>query len=286
MDVTRRTTISALSLFAASALGACGGSSGGASNSASGASSSPASAGSSSGSATAGTATAALSGKVTVFAAASLQKAFEQLATDFKQAHPGVEYSFDFQGSQDLVTALAEGAAADILATANNKTMQDATGKGLVAKSQEFATNVLTLIVPKGNPAHVTGINDGSLDQAKLVVCAPQVPCGAATQKLTAELGISLNPVSEEQKVTDVRGKVESGEADAGLVYTTDAKSSGEKVEAVALPANQVKNHYPVAVTKTATNPQAAQAFVDHLLSPAGQKVLQEQYGFGAPEAK
>ena len=96
---------------------------------------------------------------------------------------------------------------------------------------------------------------------------------------------MTLNPVSEEQKVTDVRGKVESGEAQAGIVYTTDAAKSGDKVETLALPANSVINHYPIALTKSAANSQAAQAFIDYILSPEGQKVLQDTYGFGAPGA-
>ena len=257
MRLSRRLAITALSLVSAASLVACGGASAGAD----------------------------ITGEVTVFAAASLQDAFKALAESFQNAHPGVRITFDFQGSQDLVTALDGGASADILATANNSTMTDAASKGLVGEQTEFATNVLTLIVPAGNPAGVTGINDGSLDKADLVVCAPEVPCGEATQKLATELGVTLNPVSEEQKVTDVRGKVESGEAQAGIVYTTDAAQAGDKVETIALPANSVINHYPIALTKSAANSQAAQAFIDYILSPEGQKVLQDTYGFGAPGA-
>ena len=274
MRLSRRLAITALSLISAVSLVACGGT---ASDSASSAAPAAGAQGASAG--------ADITGEVTVFAAASLQDAFKTLAASFQNAHPGVRIAFDFQGSQDLVTALDGGASADILATANNSTMTDAANKGLVGEQTEFATNVLTLIVPAGNPAGVTGINDGSLDKADLVVCAPEVPCGEATQKLAAELGVTLNPVSEEQKVTDVRGKVESGEAQAGIVYTTDAAKSGDKVETIALPANSVINHYPIALTKSAANSQAAQAFIDYILSPEGQKVLQDTYGFGAPGA-
>ena len=273
MRLSRRLAITALSLVSAASLVACGGTSD---------STNPATPAAGAQTASAG---ADITGEVTVFAAASLQDAFEELAASFQNAHPGVRIAFDFQGSQDLVTALDGGASADILATANNSTMTDAANKGLVGEQTEFATNVLTLIVPAGNPAGVTGINDGSLDKADLVVCAPEVPCGEATQKLAAELGVTLNPVSEEQKVTDVRGKVESGEAQAGIVYTTDAAQAGDKVETIALPANSVINHYPIALTKSAANSQAAQAFIDYILSPEGQKVLQDTYGFGAPGA-
>ena len=270
MRLSHRLAITALTFVSAASLVACGGASDSTNSAAP---------------ATAASADTAITGEVTVFAAASLQDAFQELATSFEAAHPGVHITFDFQGSQDLVTALDGGSPADVLATANNSTMTDAANKGLVGEQTEFATNVLTLIVPAGNPAGVTGINDGSLDKADLVVCAPEVPCGEATQKLAAELGVTLNPVSEEQKVTDVRGKVESGEAQAGIVYTTDAAKSGDKVESIALPANSVINHYPIALTKSAANSQAAQAFIDYILSPEGQKVLQDTYGFGAPGA-
>ena len=273
MRLSRRLAITALSLVSAAALVACGGTSD---------STNPATPAAGAQGASVGT---DITGEVTVFAAASLQDAFEELAESFQNAHPGVHITFDFQGSQELVASLNGGASADVLATANNSTMTDAANKGLVGEQTEFATNVLTLIVPAGNPAGVTGINDGSLDKADLVICAPEVPCGEATQKLAAELGVTLNPVSEEQKVTDVRGKVESGEAQAGIVYTTDAAKAGDKVEAIALPANSVINHYPIALTKSAANSQAAQAFVDYVLSPEGQKVLQDIYGFGAPGA-
>ena len=272
MRLSRRLAITALSLVSAAALVACGGTASDSTSSATPAAGAQA--------ASAGT---DIAGEVTVFAAASLQDAFEELAASFQNAHPDVHITFDFQGSQDLVTALDGGSPADVLATANNSTMTDAANKGLVGEQTEFATNVLTLIVPAGNPAGVTGINDGSLDNADLVICAPEVPCGEATAKLADELGVTLNPVSEEQKVTDVRGKVESGEAQAGIVYTTDAAKSGSKVEPIALPANSVINHYPIALTKSAGNPQAAQAFIDYILSPEGQKVLQDTYGFGAP---
>lgn len=273
MRLSRRLAITALSLVSAASLVACGGASDSTNSAAPAAGAQGASAG------------ADITGEITVFAAASLQDAFEKLAASFQDAHPGARIAFDFQGSQDLVTALDGGSPADVLATANNSTMTDAANKGLVGEQTEFATNVLTLIVPAGNPAGVTGINDGSLDKADLVICAPEVPCGEATQKLAAEFGVTLNPVSEEQKVTDVRGKVESGEAQAGIVYTTDAAKAGDKVESIALPANSVINHYPIALTKSAANSQAAQAFIDYVLSPEGQKVLQDTYGFGAPGA-
>ncbi|WP_103061922.1 molybdate ABC transporter substrate-binding protein [Actinomyces qiguomingii] len=265
---TRRAALSAAALLTALSAAACSATapSSGATSPATGAS----------------TTDTGLSGQVVVLAAASLQDAFEDIAVQFQQVHPDASVTFDFQGSQDLVTALSEGAQADVLATASNSTMDDAASRSLLAEPTEFATNALALIVPPGNPAGVTGINDGSLDGVDLVICAPEVPCGEAAQTLAKQLGVTLTPVSEEQKVTDVRGKVESGEADAGIVYTTDAAAAGDAVEVISLPDNRVVNHYPIALTRDTVNPDAAQAFIDLVLSDAGQAILAE-HGFGAP---
>ena len=272
MGITRRAAIAAVSLLSAVSLAACGGS---ASNSSTGTTTGAASAGASGG-------TGKATGKVTVLAAASLQKAFEEIEKTVEKDNPGLDVTLDFQGSQDLVSSLAGGNSADVLATANNSTMTGAANKGLVGEQTEFATNVLTLIVPAGNPAGVTGINDGSLDKADLVVCAPEVPCGEATQKLAAELGVTLNPVSEEQKVTDVRGKVESGEADAGIVYTTDAAAAKDKADKINIPDGGVVNHYPIAPTAKPENPAGAQVFIDAVTGKAGQEIL-AKHGFGKP---
>ena len=271
MGITRRAAIAAVSLLSAVSLAACGGS---ASNSSTGAASSAASA---SGSGASQKAT----GKVTVLAAASLQKAFEEIEKTVEKDNPGLDVTFDFQGSQDLVASLAGGDSADVLATANNSTMKTAAEQKLVGNQTEFATNVLTLIVPKGNPKKITGL-DSSLDGANLVICAPEVPCGEATKKLADAQGITLNPVSEEQKVTDVRGKVESGEADAGIVYTTDAAAAKDKTDKIDIPDGGVINHYPIAPTAKPENPAGAQAFIDAVTGKAGQEIL-AKHGFGKP---
>ena len=273
MGMTRRAAIAAVSLLSALSLAACGGS---ASNSSTGAASGTASPGASAGAEKA-------TGKVTVLAAASLQGAFEEIEKTVEKDNPGLDVTFDFQGSQDLVASLAGGNSADVLATANNSTMKDAVDQKLVGDQTEFATNVLTLIVPKGNPKNVTGL-DSSLDGANLVICAPEVPCGEATQKLSSALGVTLNPASEEQKVTDVRGKVESGEADAGIVYTTDAAAAKDKADKIDIPDGGVVNHYPIAQTATPENASGAKVFIDAVTGKAGQEVL-AKYGFGAPGA-
>lgn len=273
MGISRRAAIAAISMLSAVSLAACGGS---ASNSSTGAASGAASATASGGAQKA-------TGKVTVLAAASLQNAFEEIEKTVEKDNPGLDVTFDFQGSQDLVSSLAGGNSADVLATANNSTMKTAADQKLVGDQTEFATNVLTLIVPKGNPKKITGL-DSSLDGANLVICAPEVPCGEATKKLAAAQGVTLNPVSEEQKVTDVRGKVESGEADAGIVYTTDAAAAKDKADKIDIPDGGVVNHYPIAQTAKPENPAGAQAFIDAVTGKAGQEIL-AKHGFGKPDS-
>ena len=273
MSISRRAAIATVSLLSAVCLAACGGS---ASNSSTGAATGAASAGTSGGAQKA-------TGKVTVLAAASLQGAFEEIEKTVEKDNPGLDVTFDFQGSQDLVASLAGGNSADVLATANSSTMKTAAEQKLVGDQTEFATNVLTLIVPKGNPKKITGL-DSSLDGANLVICAPEVPCGEATKKLAEAQGITLKPVSEEQKVTDVRGKVESGEADAGIVYTTDAAAAKDKADKIDIPDGGVVNHYPIAQTATPENAAGAKVFIDAVTGKAGQEVL-AKYGFGAPGA-
>lgn len=228
--------------------------------------------------------------QLTVFAAASLSGAFTEIAEEFEGAHPGVSIRLGFDGSSGLVDQLAGGAPADVFASADVRTMDRAVAEGLVAgEPTPLATNVLTLITPPGNPAGITGLDD-SLDGARLVVCAAVVPCGAAARTLADAAGIDLAPVSEESTVTDVRGKVTSGEADAGIVYVTDARAAGDRVEQIAIPAARTDpNRYLIAVTgradaapTDAARAEAARRFVDAVTGPSGQAVL-AAHGFGLP---
>ena len=213
-----------------------------------------------------------------VYAAASLTESFGELEAIFEEANPGVDVRFNFAGSQDLVTQLGEGADVDVLATANESTMKKAAAQTI------FVTNTLTLITTPGNPAGVTGL-DSSLDGVKLVICAPEVPCGKLTKTLTEKLGVTLNPVSEEQAVTDVRGKVSSGQADAGIVYKTDALAEGDAVDTVAIQgADEAVNKYPIALVSASTKKDLGQKWIDLVLSAEGQKIL-EDAGF-TPAAK
>lgn len=220
---------------------------------------------------------------LTVFAAASLTGAFTDLATGFEADHPGTQVRFTFDGSSSLVDQLAGGAKADLFASADEKNMQRAVeAKTVTGEPKIFATNTLTLVTEPNNPAKITGLN-GSLDGKKLVVCATGVPCGNATDQLAKNLGVTLKPVSEEQKVTDVLGKVTSGEADAGVVYRTDAKTAGDKVTTVPIAgADTVINRYPIATVASTNEAALANDFVGYVTSAKGQAIL-NQFDFGKP---
>ncbi|NLU63639.1 molybdate ABC transporter substrate-binding protein [Rhodococcus sp. HNM0563] len=221
---------------------------------------------------------------LTVFAAASLQSTFTELGDLFEDANPGVTVEFSFAGSSSLVTQLEEGAPADVFASADTKTMGDAVDAGLVAgEPVEFATNVLTIVTEPGNPENIASFADLSREGLSVVVCAPQVPCGAATERVEEASGVTLTPVSEESSVTDVLGKVTSGQADAGLVYVTDATGAGESVTAVAFPESSgAVNTYPIAELAAADNAELAAEFVDFVTGEQGRAVLGNA-GFGAP---
>lgn len=226
----------------------------------------------------------ALSGSITVFAAASLNAAFTELAGTFEAANPDARVVLNFAGSSDLVTQLVEGAPADVFASADTKNMTKLTDASLVAGTPvTFATNTLTIAVPPGNPAEVTSFADLARPGVKTVVCAAQVPCGAATVTLERATGVTLKPVSEESSVTDVLGKVESAEADAGLVYRTDVIGAGDKVEGIDFPeSSEAVNTYPIAAVAASRNASVAAAFVDYVTGAVGKKTLHSA-GFGTP---
>lgn len=217
-----------------------------------------------------------------VAAAASLTTSFEEIATAFEAEHEGVDVELQFAGSSDLASQITNGAQLDVFASADEATM-DTVADAIQGEPATFATNTLTIITEPGNPTGITGLTDLERSDLAVVVCAPQVPCGAATQALTQQEGVTLDPASEESKVTDVLTKVTTGEADAGLVYVTDATGAGDAVATVETAgASQVVNAYPIAALKDSAAADDAQAFVDHVTGPEGQQVLAAQ-GFGAP---
>ncbi|WP_245827907.1 molybdate ABC transporter substrate-binding protein [Sinomonas mesophila] len=221
---------------------------------------------------------------LTVFAAASLRQSFTEIGEAFEAAHPGVRVALNVAGSSDLAAQIAQGAPADVFASADTTTMDRVTGAGLAdGDAAVFATNVLTIAVAPGNPDGITGLADLSLPGLRLVQCAPQVPCGSAAQAAAARAGVDLAPVSEEPTVTDVLGKVISGEADAGLVYVTDVRGAGGAVEGVAFPESAAAvNRYPIAALRGAREPELAREFAAFVAGAEARKVL-EDAGFGAP---
>ena len=218
-----------------------------------------------------------------VFAAASLTDTFTTLAKDFEAAHDGVDVVPTFGGSSDLEAQIEAGNPADVFASADTATMDELVAAGLAAGTPvDFAGNTLEIVVPPGNPAGITDLQDLATPGLALVVCAPEVPCGAAAAQVASNAGVTLAPVSEEQKVTDVLTKVSSGEADAGLVYVTDVQGAGDDVEGITFPeSDSVVNSYPIATVDGAEQAGLAQEFIDLVLSEQGQSVLQ-QAGFRA----
>ena len=223
-------------------------------------------------------------GALVVFAAASLKQSFTQLGEQFKSDNPGASVEFSFAGSSELVTQLTQGAKGDVFASADTKNMDKAKDAGLLAADPvNFATNRLTIAVAPGNPKGIASFHDLTKDGLNVVVCAPQVPCGSATEKVEKATGVELKAVSEESSVTDVLNKVTTGEADAGVVYVTDVAGAGDKVTGVDFPESKdAVNAYPIAALKDSANDELAQKFVAYVTGEAGQKVL-DAAGFGKP---
>ena len=221
---------------------------------------------------------------LTVYAAASLKATFTELGRRFEASHAGSKVVFSFAGSSDLAAQLQQGAPADVFASADTKNMGKAKADNLPnATPVSFATSTLEIAVPPGNPAAIGSFADLVKPGVKLVVCAPQVPCGSATQTIETATGITLQPASEESSVTDVLGKVQTCQADAGLVYVTDVQGAAGNVAGVPFAeSKQAVNVYPMAVLATSKNNDLATAFVQLVTGPDGQQVLADA-GFGKP---
>jgi molybdate transport system substrate-binding protein len=218
---------------------------------------------------------------LTVLAAASLTNSFTELGKEFEADHPGTAVRFSFAGSSDLVAQIQSGAPADVFASADLTNMAKLGDTAVDPK--DFASNTLEIAVPPGNPAGIARLADLAKPGLKLVICAPEVPCGTATQAVARSAGLTLTPVSQEQSVTDVLGKVATGEADAGLVYVTDVKGAGAKVEGITFPeASSAVNVYPISVIEGSKHADLAREFVAFVLSSQGHKVLADA-GFGKP---
>ena len=221
---------------------------------------------------------------LTVYAAASLTSSFEEIGKRFEADHEGVTVKFSFGGSSDLVAQLQQGAPADVFASADTANMEKATADDLLERDPiDFATNTLEIAVPPDNPAGVASLDDLAQPVTKVVVCAPEVPCGAAAQEVEQAAGIDIKPVSEEQSVTDVLNKVTTGEADAGLVYVTDVRAAGDKVRGITFPESSAAvNTYPIGALAESENKELAREFVDLVTGDTGQQILADA-GFAKP---
>jgi molybdate transport system substrate-binding protein len=218
----------------------------------------------------------AVTGKLTVLAAASLTGTFTKIGKDFEAAHPGVKVTFDFGASSTLAQQIIQGAPGDVFASAAPANMKQAADAGEVSgAAATFVRNQLVIAVPKGDPKHIASLADLTTPGVKVVECAAQVPCGAAAAKALTAANVKLTPVSLEADVKSTLTKLTLGEADAALVYRTDALSVADKAEGVEFPESaQAINDYPIAALSHASNPAAAQAFVAFVQSAPEMSVL------------
>jgi molybdate transport system substrate-binding protein len=225
-----------------------------------------------------------LSGTVTVFAAASLKESFTTLGKEFEAAHPGTKVTFNFGGSDTLAASITSGAPADIFAAASPKTMKTVTDAGDASGTPDtFVRNQLEIATLPGNPKKISTLKDLTKGGLKVALCAKTVPCGAAAQTALTASGLKLTPVSYEQDVKSALTKVELKEVDAAVVYKTDVKAAGGKVDGVDFPESaKAINDYPVVQLKNAPNAAAAKAFIALVESAEGKKVL-SQAGFLNP---
>lgn len=236
---------------------------------------------------------APVSGEIVVFAAASLTDVFQDMATAFQQANPNAKLTFNFGASSQLATQLGQGASADVFASADTTQMDNAKKSGSVTgQDRIFAGNRLVLITPKDNPAHITGVKDLANSGVKFVTAQPSVPIGTYTaqmlDKASAEASygpdfkakVVANTVSQEDNVRQVVSKVQLGEADAAIVYSTDATPQvRDQLQIIQVPDPlQTLARYPIAVAK-GNNSAGGEAFVAYVLGPEGQAAL-AKWGF------
>jgi molybdate transport system substrate-binding protein len=226
-----------------------------------------------------------VSGSITVSAAASLTEAFTKMGTDFQKANPGTTVMFSFGGSSTLVTQIQGGAPADLFASADGANMQKVVNGGQVTEEPTvFATNLLAIVVKPGNPQNVKTL----ADLAKLNVvslCAPPQPCGTYADQILTQAGVTI-PADHITRGADVKttlSAVTTGDADAAIVYVTDAKTAGSAGTTVSIPAWQnAFAIYPIAPIAASSNADLADAWIKYTTSSAGQKTLQS-FGFLPP---
>jgi len=217
---------------------------------------------------------------LTVLAASSLTNVFGELEQTYEEEHPGVDVQLTFDSSSTLAEQVVQGAPADVLATADEETMQIVVDEGLAGVPIEFARNELILVTPPDNPGDVQAIEDLDSGDVAYGVCVLAAPCGAASQKLLGLVDVTAEPVTEEDNVRDVLTKVSTGEVDAGLVYVSDAQAAGDDVEPIEVPeSDHALNSDVIAPLADAADPGLTQDWVDLVTSGTGQQALQD-YGF------
>jgi len=225
----------------------------------------------------------ALSGTVTVFAAASLQQAFTTLGQQFEAAHPGTKVVLNFGPSSALATQVTAGAPADVYASASTRNMDQVVNAAAATSPTDFASNTMEIAVPANNPAGVIGLSDLVKPAVKVALCQAAVPCGATAAKVFTNAKIAVTPVTQEIDVKAVLTKVTLGEVDAGVVYVTDVRAAGGKVKGIQIPANvNASTAYPIATLTKAPNKVTAVAFTEYVLSEDGARVLSAD-GFAKP---
>ena len=216
-----------------------------------------------------------------ISAAASLKKTFTAIAQEFETQHDGVTVRLSFDGSSTLANQIQQGAPADVFASADEKNMRKL--GDLAVDPAVFATNTLVIVTAPGNPRGITSFADLNKPDVTTVICQSAQPCGAATETVERNTGVTIDAASEEQSVSAVLTKVTTGQADAGVVYVTDARGAGDKVATVTDPAfAAVVNSYPIAALAGAGDGELATQFVDLVLGADGQRFLRDA-GFGAP---
>jgi molybdate transport system substrate-binding protein len=222
-------------------------------------------------------------GTITVFAAASLTESFTQLGKQFEAAHPGDTVKFSFGPSSGLATQITSGAPADLFASAAPGNMDDVVNAGDASSPQNFAKNTMEVATPPDNPGNVESVKDLADDSVKVALCQPQVPCGVVAAEVFKNAGITVKPVTLQPDVKSVLTQVETGNVDAGMVYVTDVQAAGSKVHGVTIPASDnASTLYPIATINSSKHKSIAQAFMNYVLSPAGQQVLKAA-GFESP---
>jgi molybdate transport system substrate-binding protein len=214
-------------------------------------------------------------GTITVFAAASLTESFTQIGKQFEAAHPGDTVKFSFGPSSGLAEQITSGAPADVFASAAPANMDQVVSAGDASGPQNFAKNIMEVATPPDNPGNVESVKDLADDSVKVALCQPQVPCGVVAAEVFKNAGITVKPVTLQPDVKSVLTQVETGNVDAGMVYVTDVQAAGSKVKGVTIPdSDNASTLYPIATISSSKHKSEAQAFMNYVLSSAGQQVL------------